>query len=222
MKRSLFALLLATSLAAQASTVVDITAEPHHHLVMTNKYVRVFQVEVPPGEATLMHRHRYDYAYVTLGAVSLANEVEGKGTSRLDLRDGEIRFSAGNFAHAIRDLSNTPFRNVTIEFLQGHKTAADWQEERGLDILDGGTQDILFAKDGVRASDVQLNPGGTLPRNKGAAGQLIVAVTSIDLASKPDTGQGLHLKAGEVRWLNPTALINAGKQPARFISFDFR
>ena len=43
------------------TAAVEITAEPHHRLAFTNDQVRVFNVDVPPGSATLMHWHRHDY-----------------------------------------------------------------------------------------------------------------------------------------------------------------
>jgi quercetin dioxygenase-like cupin family protein len=109
-------------LAAAQSGEVDITGEPHHHLVFENKLVRVFDVTVPPGETTLIHRHHHDYVYVTLGAADLDNRVEGKPPARVQLQHGETRFLAGNFAHAVRDLASTPFRNITVELLEDAKT----------------------------------------------------------------------------------------------------
>jgi len=97
---------------------VEITAEPSHHLALENEYVRVFKVSVEPHTATLMHRHRHDYMFVTLGDASISNEVESKEPVQAKLSDGDTRFTAGNFAHIARDLSDTPFRNVTIELLQ--------------------------------------------------------------------------------------------------------
>ena len=107
-------LLLAVTLFAQSGSEVEITAEPHHHLALENQYVRVFKVDVPPHDATLMHRHRHDYVFVTLGASQVSNEVEGKPAAMLKLQDGEARFTPGNFAHIARNLASTPFRNVTI------------------------------------------------------------------------------------------------------------
>jgi quercetin dioxygenase-like cupin family protein len=226
--RVLFLLALAAvTLAAQSSPEVEITAEPHHHLALQNKYVRVFKVEVPPHEATLMHRHHYDYAYVNLGPVELANDVEGQPPATLKLQHGETRFSPGNFAHAVRDLASTPFRNITIELLQhpqSHKPAP-WPEKRGLQILSAGTQDILFVRDGVRASDVQLNPGGTLPKDSHARAQLIVGVSQVKLRSAAAgiRPENIEMTTGDFQWLGSAhTLVNAGKQPARFISFEFR
>ena len=222
-----FLALMAFAVLAQPATEVAITAEPHHHLALKNNYVRVFKVEVPPHQATLVHRHPYDYAYVTIGPVELSNNVEGKAPAALKLQDGETRFSPGNFSHAVRVLSDTPFRNLTIELLKNtgkDQGAGGWTDQRGLQILSGGTQDILFVKDGVRASDVQLNPGGTLPKDRHSAAQLIVAVTDGDLRIAARTkGASMPLKGGDFRWLEAGhSIVNAGQQPARFISFEFR
>ncbi len=135
-------LFLAIMLAAQAASEVEITAEPHHHAALENAYVRVFKVEVAPHQATLMHRHRHDYVFVSLGASEVENDVAGKPPVTLKLQDGETHFTPGNFAHIARNLADTPFRNVTIEFLQDEKAhqtpPPKWDEERGLQVLQGG------------------------------------------------------------------------------------
>ena len=87
-----------TSLSlAQATGEVEITAEPHHHLVLENDYIRVFNLEAAPHSATLVHRHRHDYVFVTLGASEVENDVVGKPPVTLKLQDGETRFVARRF-----------------------------------------------------------------------------------------------------------------------------
>jgi hypothetical protein len=171
--RPVFAALLAllwlitASLAAQTSGKVEITAEPNHHLALENPYVRVFKVEVPPGGATLVHYHRHDYVSVNLGPAELRNQVEGKPAVTVKLEDGQTAFTEGNFAHSVRDLGATSFRNVTIELLEDEKARQSpppkWDEERALHILEGGTEHIMFVKDGVRVSETDLLPGGMIP-----------------------------------------------------------
>ena len=223
-------LLLTLFSLAQTAPEVAITAEPHHHLVLENKYVRVFKVEVPPHEQTLMHRHDHDYIYVTLGATELENNVAGKPTATLKLQDGETRFLPGPFAHLVKDLAPTPFRNVTVELLQDEKARKSpppkWDEERGLHILDGGTQDILFVKDGVRVTDIQLQPGATIPRHRHVGPHLVVSLTDYELRSDVvDKGsKTMQQKAGDVSWVPGRyshTLTNSGKQPARFITLEF-
>lgn len=222
--------LSAIALAAQSTPEVEITAEPRHHLALENQYVRVFQVEVAPHDATLMHIHRHDYVYVTLVAANISNEVKGQAPVMVKLQTGETRFRAGNFAHIARNLADTPFRNVTIELLQdesAHKNPpAKWDEERGLHILPGGTQDIMFVQDGVRVSEVDLQPGATSPTPHHSGPQLMAAVTDFDIRSDGE-GQAPvpgHFKSGDVKWFPggyTQALTNTGKQEAKFVTLEF-
>ncbi len=228
--RALALLIAAVTLAAQTPNEVEITNEAHHHLIFQNDQVRVFSVEVAPREATLMHRHRHDYAFVTLGASDVSNEVAGKSPVELKLQDGQTAFLAGNFAHIAHNLAPTPFRNVTIEFLQDEKARTapppKWDEERGLHILSGGTQEILFAKDGARVSEIELQPGGMIPSHHHNGPHLVVAVTDLDMRSDIE-GRGptpSQLKSGEVKWVPggyTHTLTNISKQLAKFVTVEF-
>jgi quercetin dioxygenase-like cupin family protein len=233
MKTRLIFLALALAVVtvfAQATPEVEITAEPHHHVALENQYVRVFQVEVAPHDATLMHIHHHDYVTIALGAADVSNEVKGKPPAPVKLQDGETRFVPGNFAHIARNLADTPFRNVTIELLQddsAHKTPpAKWDEERGLHVFTGGTQDIMFVQDGVRVSEIDLQAGATLPSHHHSDPHLVVAVTDLEVRSDVE-GQGPmpgHFKSGDIKWLPggyTHTLTNTGKQEAKFVTLEF-
>jgi hypothetical protein len=78
---------------------LEITAEPHHQMILANDQVRVFNVEVPPHSETLMYWHRHDYIYVVLGAAQIVNAVKGKDPATLALADGDVTFVPGTFPH---------------------------------------------------------------------------------------------------------------------------
>jgi quercetin dioxygenase-like cupin family protein len=229
MSRLLFLLLLIPFLAAETATEVEITAEPSHHLALDNEFVRVFKVEVAPHSATLMHRHRHDYVYVTLGDAHLSNEVEGKPPVEVKLADGDTRFSPGNFAHIARNLSDQSFRNVTIELIQDEKlrqTPSHCPEESGEKTFPGGRSKILFVKDGVRVSEVNLEPGAVVPSHNHDGPHLLIAVSDLDLRSDVE-GQGPvpgKFNAGDLKWLPggfTHTLTNVGQSPARFVTLEF-
>jgi quercetin dioxygenase-like cupin family protein len=233
MQRCLLLVFAALLLAAQTASQVEITSEPHHHLTFENEYVRVFNVEVAPKTDTLMHWHRHDYAYVTLGASHISNEVQGKAPVEVRLPDGETRFSPAPFAHVAKNLSEQPFRNVTIEYLQDEKLreavqagGVKWDEERGLDVLQGGTKQILFVSDGVRVTAFELQPGGIVPRHYHTGPHLLIAVTDMEIRSDVD-GQGPmpgHFKSGDSKWLPggySHSVTNVGRQPAKFVTLEF-
>jgi quercetin dioxygenase-like cupin family protein len=232
MKRLTFLCLFSISLAAQAvAPEVEITAEPHHHLTLENKSVRVFNVEIPPHADTLMHWHRHDYFQVTLGASEVVNAVKDKPPVTVKLQDGETRFSPATFAHIARNLADQPFRNVTIEILEDESlrnSTAHWDEDRGLDILTNGTKQILFVKDNIRVTEFELQPGGVVPLHHHTGPHLLVAVTDLDLREThlndvhpPDLA---HFKSGDSKWFPGNysqTLTNTGPNPAKFVTLEF-
>ena len=215
----------------KAPAEVEITNEPAHHLVLENPYVRVFQVEVPVKSATLMHRHRHDYISIALGDAEISNEVQGKAPVKVSMKDGEPRVTDGGFAHIARNLGNTSFRNVTIELMQDEKAKssppAKWDEERGMHVLHGGTEDIQLVKDGVRVVEIDLQIAGSIPKHHHPGPQLIVALTDLVLRSDA-VGQkpsNLELKAGDVKWLGAGLTeteTNVGQHEAKMVVLEFK
>ena len=229
MKRTLPLFLLIALLAAYAAAPeVEITSELAS-LALDNEYLRVFKVEVAPHAATLMHRHRHDYVFVTLGDAHISNEVDGKVPVEREVRYGDTRFAPGNFAHIARNLADTPFRNVTIEIMQDEKMRAApsaWPEESGEKTFPGGHRKILFVKDGVRVSEVNLDAGATVPSHHHNGPHLVVAVSDLDLRSDVE-GHGpmpTKLTAGDIKWLPggyTHTVTNTGDHAARLVTVEF-
>jgi len=215
--------------AQSAALEVEVAAEPHHHLIIENQSVRVYYVEVPAHSDTLMHWHRHDYFYVSLGPADIINAVKDKPPVSRKLQDGEIGFAAATFAHVARNLSDQLFRNVTVEVLEDEtlrNSTAKWDEERGLDVLQNGTKEILFVKDGIRATEFELQPGGIVPMHHYTGPHLFIAVSDLDIGSdvpgqSPMPG---HFKSGEAQWLPggyAHTITNTGKQPAKFVTLEW-
>ncbi len=78
----------------------------------------------------------------------------------------------------------------------------------------------------MRVSDLELQPGGVVPKHHHAGPHLVIAVTDLDLRSDIE-GKGpshVQLKAGEVDWATGGAthtLTNIGKQNAKLITLEF-
>jgi|SRR5580658_273226 hypothetical protein len=230
MKRQILFCLIATLAAAQAAAPeVELTAEPHHHLTLENKYVRVFNVEVPPHTDTLMHWHRHDYIAVNLGTAEVINAVKDKPPVTVKLQDGQTGFTPATFAHIASNRTDQPFRNVTIEIVDDEAlrtSTAKWDEDRGLETFPGGTKQILFVKDGIRVTEFELQPGSVTPRHHYTGPHLLVAVSDLDIRSDVE-GQGPmpgHFKSGDSKWLPGNyshTVTNTGKQPAKFVTLEF-
>ncbi|MGO9086072.1 MAG: hypothetical protein ACLP6G_11175 [Terriglobales bacterium] len=233
MKLFLLLFLLPALLSVQTTPELEITAEPHHHQTIANDQVRVFNVDVPPDGEVLMHWQRHDYVYVILSDSEVVNTMEGKDPVTLKLSVGDTAFVPAHLAHPAHNLSGHPFRSVIIELLQDEAlrhSPAHWDEDRALIILPGGTQHILFVKDGVRVSEFELQPGGVVPMHRHPGPHLLVAVTDLDIRSDV-AGQGPmsgpmpgHFKSGDAKWLPggySHTITNTGAKPAKFVTLEF-
>src|SRR5438093_873147 len=100
MKRaSLFIMLSGSMLLAQQQTPVEITAEPHHRLLLENDNVRVFAVTIPPREATELARHEHNFLVVTFQDSEIASWAEGEaGVLTYRFRTNDIHFYFGGVA----------------------------------------------------------------------------------------------------------------------------
>ena len=169
------------------SPAVELSAEPHHHLIFSNDQVRVYSVDVPPHAETLLHWHHHDYIAVAFGDTDVLALPQDKPSTEIKLRDAETIFvPAAATPHIARNLAATPFRNITVELLNDeklHHSAYPWDEDRALHVLHGGTQEILWVKDGVRVTEIELQPGGMIPEHHHSTPHLAISLTDYTLES---------------------------------------
>jgi quercetin dioxygenase-like cupin family protein len=224
--------LLATATLAQQQQTVEITSEPSHHMVMENEYVRVFNVTVAPKATTLVHKHNYDYLFVTLGDSDVVSVRPGEKPVSLQLKDGEVRFTPGNFAHAAINKSDLPFHNITIELLKPSsnvKTCSADCVTRPLQCPGGGSScpesEKRISSDQWTVSLVTLPPSSRLEKHTHATPHLVVPVSDLDLTSQTGSATGVVKRSsGDVAWVAggvTHTLINNSSHPAQFVTLDF-
>lgn len=209
---------LVSLLSAQAPEAVKLADEPLHHLKIDNEYVRAYYVEVAPHKETQLHRHDHDYVFVSLGASDVISAVPGKPEVHLVLKDGEIRFARGGFAHVARNMSDAPFRTVAIELLRPQGDPRNLCDK----VVDGplghcdqpgnsrseesvpGRPFIarpIFETDAVRAVSNSLGAKARYSNSPKFAELFVVANDSelqIDRSGEPST----ILRGGEMVWLD--------------------
>jgi hypothetical protein len=130
MKLSLVAalLLLPFFAAAQEPAAVPLSAEPHHHLVFENAYVRAYYVDVPAHQSTLRHRHDLPYFAVLLSGGS-APAPAAASTPQPPADAPRAIFSPTAVSHTVPNPADTPFRNVTVELLHPQGAARNRCQE---------------------------------------------------------------------------------------------
>ena len=175
---------------------VPVANEPRHHLKFENEFVRVFDVVVPPGDATLFHLHSNDYAFVSIGDATLKAQASAGEPGDLILKDGEARFTKGPITHRVTNVAGAPFRNITIEILKspGPVGAATPDTSPG--------HSIVLENDRVRIERLILEPDQSTNIHTHNLSALSVFLTESKVridspGAKPET---IEYKPGDFRW----------------------
>jgi len=223
---------------AQASAV-PISEEHHHHLVLENPFIRAYEVEVPPHESTLLHRHDQDYVYVVFGDADITNAVEGKSPVKAHLPDTTVNFAKGPFGHVARNDGDTTFRNITIQLLQpqgelktyfpsvaaGLDAASKGTNDKNIRRLKGATEIVLLENDATRALAVNLAPGAGWSASDSRHTYLVVWLDQwrehLQKANPNAEIFPIHMET----WLNPgdqTSIRNSTKAPMNVFVLELK
>ncbi len=214
-----------------ADQAVELSAEPHHRLVLENDYAKVWTAEIPPHQSTLVHHHTYDYLLIALVPTHFQNQPEGKAPVEVRQQPGEVGFAKGGFSHKATNEADTPFRNITVELLKPARgeegKAIPKPADRAMDIGHGSVTDTVFENDRVQVQEVEIAPGAMQEKQNYSRPQLLVPISDLELeshnAGKPNTW--IRLQSGEVLWIRggeTRMLMNLGKQQAEFVLVEFK
>jgi quercetin dioxygenase-like cupin family protein len=197
---------VAEKIQKSAPAVVPITKEPAHHLVLENDYVRVFKVEVAPHSETKFHQHDLDYVFVTLGDSDVESVRVGETPVRLQLKDGETRFTKGGFAHKAVNNSDKPFVNVTVELKKGAGMAASCEikSDDGLCVEQSaaGTDNSwrISKATGMRIFRIRTAPGKNFGMDSSTTGRGLIVLWKGKLSVKTRSAKFL-INPDSIQWV---------------------
>jgi quercetin dioxygenase-like cupin family protein len=216
---------LAACGGAQASTpsAVPIEQEPAHRLVLKNEYVRVFEITLPPGDATLWHVHLHDGVVVDLSDATIEDQPEHGEVETIRLRRGDVAYGATPSArtHRVRNVGETTFHIVYIELLTPPDVSTDRTDAAGPDPR------VVLENDRVRALRRILAPGESTPMHTHEARGAGVPVTSgrLEISTPEGAARSVELKVGGVQWIEPGTthgLKDVGDAPVEIVDIELR
>ncbi len=210
---------------ASAQPAVPIEQEPAHQLVLQNDKVRVFDVGLAPGEATLWHVHRHDGMSVRLTDATIEDQPEDGQAEALSLHRGELAFGAtpNARAHRVRNVGETTFRNLYIELLIDTDASAG----RAVAAADSTGRRVAFENVRVRALRRILEPGESTAVHTHAASGVAVVVTAgrLEISYPEAAARTVDIRAGTVQWIQPGtthALKNVGTAPIEMVDVELK
>ena len=96
----------------------EISNDVGTRLLFENDRVRVWDLQLAPGESTGLHRHSNDFLYVVIGDGTLQTTfADGRRDAPREMCDGEVRYRevAGESVHEAINVGDRPWRNIVVE-----------------------------------------------------------------------------------------------------------
>jgi quercetin dioxygenase-like cupin family protein len=222
---------------AQTPSVITMDQEPHHHLTLQNDYVKVFKVEVAPGDSIVLHRHDQDTIAIAIGDQLVTVGVPGKPDVHQKNEDAQVRLQRGGYVHSTHVDGDTPYHTVAVELLQPqtnfHNVCAVVLPGQPLNCPDtlatasssSYKSQVLLESGETRVRLVHVLPGQHMTIGDLKDFQLIVALDPAALSPASGNGPDQTLHPGDFVWFvngGPSRVLrNNGKSEARFIGFAF-
>lgn len=229
---------LPVPLVAQSSGVISADQEPHHHLVLNNDFVMVFNVVVAHAGSIALHRHDQDTVAIAIGDQRVTVGVPGKPDAHQKNEDGQVRLERSGYVHSTHVDGDKPYHTVAVELMQPqrssfHNVCAEVLAGQTLNCRRGSMKDSpafsiqpLMASDETEVFFVRVHPHQAITPDDFPIGGLIVAldpiVARLVFIKSPD--KTLH--PGDFLWLNRVPdheylYQNESDKEARAVEFVF-
>jgi hypothetical protein len=228
---------LAPPLFAQSSEIITMDQEPHHHLALQNEYVKVFKVEVSPGDSIVLHRHDQDTIAIAIGEQLVTVGIPGKPDVHQKNADAQVRLQRGGYMHSTRVDGNTPYRTIAVELLHPqtnfHNVCTEVLPGQPLNCPDaaakassGYPSQPLLESNETRVRLVRVLPGQSANLGEVSpawdAHQLIIALDAVSISLKSGQAPAKSLQPGDFEWIEGgyspgRVLQNSTDKEARFI-----
>ena len=124
---SKFKLLLAILFlhTAAVAAQVQVSKEPRHKKVLENKYIRLLDVWMQPGDTTLFHIHSTPSLFLHFTNTVVCSQEKGQTWEKSKNKEGEadyVSFKNEKWVHRVSNCDTIPFHVTVIEILSRYKT----------------------------------------------------------------------------------------------------
>lgn len=227
-------LVVLVSATAGLAAQVPVTQEPRHRVMFEGGGIRILNVNVPPGDTTLEHRHEHDIVTVSMtGGADTREQAPGQpwGPVRPRRLLGDVRvtqYAGQPGVHRVENVGTSNYQLFAVENLR----AGAWSASRAA--AGPGTTLVVQGR-AFSVHDVRLDRETSQTAHTHALPTIAVLLTGAVLSDGPDAQAkawapapvGLKQLTERGEWLLVPAgdthhLVRLGTVEARVIEIEVR
>jgi hypothetical protein len=112
------------------SAQVQVSKEPRHNNALENKYVRLLDVNIKPGDTSLFHIHSTPSVFVHFTNTVVCSQIKSKEWVRAKNTQGNASYRSfvnDTLVHRVSNCDTVPFHVTDVELLSPYKPARKLQ-----------------------------------------------------------------------------------------------
>jgi hypothetical protein len=215
-------------LALMCATFGQIPASRFEPL-FENRQLSVFSLDLPPGRRAAVFQNTHDIIWIALNSARVTIADRNGDTMSANLHSGDARFFPSFRTVSISNDAADTFHGVLIQIKQrglASSCGCDGEAEKAVCGCAGAAKlpDLWAVGIGrLVLGGTELAPGQAFDRAVKRSDTLLVAVSTLALVDDASTGERIHLRAGEVRWIQRGVhkFRNTSSAPARYVTLEF-
>jgi len=126
MKKIICLFLIAVFYSSANTAQVPVREEPRHKKVIENKYIRLLDVWIKPGDTSQFHIHCTPSVFLYFTNTTVCSQIKGKAwvTAKNESGKASYRsFDNDTLVHRVSNCDTVPFHVTDIELLSAYKPA---------------------------------------------------------------------------------------------------
>lgn len=196
-RTALLLIVICNSYAVSAQ--VQVSKEPLHKLSLENKYIRLLDVNIEPGDTTMFHIHSTPSVFVHYTTTMVCTQIKGQEweSGKNTIGNASYRsFENDTLVHRVSNCDTVPFHVTDVELLSAYKP------EQKLEPL---PFPLLFENERVVAYRLMAGElNGEIIKDRGPMVAQMVAGRQVIIHN--EKGKELsRLKSGEYFYIDPGA-----------------
>ena len=176
---------------------VPVREEPFHHNVVENKYIRILDVRIKPGDTSLFHIHSTPSLFLHFTSTLVCVQIKGAAWTTSKNKEGNASYRSfvnDTLVHRVSNCDTVPFHVTDIEILSSYKPATALTP-LPFTVLFENEKAIAYRLTGTSFNNQLINGRGPMVAEL-VAGDV---VTCYDTKSKRST----TIKTGKYLYLEP-------------------
>lgn len=194
-----------------------------HRLKFENRFVRVFDILLAPGDETSFHTHVNDGLGIRITDAQIRDSSIGGAPQVIRVERGSVSFAqySSPLAHRVSNIGTTPFRNIFIEVLASASAFRDWPA------VQPGERTVILVNERVRVLRRIIAPGELVELHFHLFRGPMVALSDgkIEIGVPGERIRTVQIRAGDTQWIEvgtKHSLKNVGTAPFEVIDVELK